>query len=63
MKSNNIIQVKAARPIVTPIIEENEPKFNIVDVHVEKQETNPPSWVLVLLDDNEQMYRYDLYFS
>jgi len=61
--NNNPIQIKASKPIiVTPIIEET-PKFNIVDVYVEKQETDPPSWILVLIDDNQQSYRYNLYFS
>lgn len=61
---NNPIKVKAANPIVTAIVDEPEtPKFNIIDVYVEKQETNPLSWRLILVDENQQLYPYDLHFS
>jgi hypothetical protein len=64
MNYNKPIQVKAANPIVTPIIDEPEPpKFNIVDVYVEKQETDPPTWILILIDSNQQQYKYNLTFS
>jgi hypothetical protein len=62
------IQVKASKPIVTAIVDDmveevQQPNFNIVDVYVEKQETDTPSWKLVLIDANEQRYPYDLFFS
>lgn len=61
---NNPIRVKAVKPVVTAIVDEpEEPKFNIVDVYVEKQETEPPSWKMFLVDENGQHYPYDLYFS
>jgi hypothetical protein len=61
MNNMQPIQVKAAKPIALKPIVEEVPKFNIVDVYVEKQETDPPSWKLVLVD--EQLYSYDLHFS
>jgi hypothetical protein len=65
---NNSIRVKAARPVVTAIVddvveEQQQSKFNIVDVSVERQETDPPSWKMILVDENGQRYPYDLYFS
>jgi hypothetical protein len=64
MYSKLPIQVKAGKPIVTAIVEEvQQPKFNIVDVSVEKQYTDPPSWKMFLVDENGQNYTYDLYFS
>jgi len=64
---NNSIRVKAARPVVTAIVddvveEQQQSKFNIVDVSVERQETDPPSWKMILVDENGQRYPYDLYF-
>jgi hypothetical protein len=64
---NNSIRVKAARPVVTAIVddvveEQQQTKFNIVDVSVERQETDPPSWKMILVDENGQRYPYDLYF-
>ena len=68
MYSKLPIQVKAGKPIVTAIVndvieEVQQPKFNIVDVSVEKQYTDPPSWKMFLVDENGQNYTYDLYFS
>jgi hypothetical protein len=63
MNNMQPIQVKAARPIVVKAIVEEEPKFNIVDVYVEKQETDPPSWKMFVVDANGQQYPYDLHFS
>ncbi len=68
MYSKLPIQVKAARPIVTAIVDDvveemQQPKFNIVDVSVKKQYTDPPSWKMFLVDENGQIYTYDLYFS
>jgi hypothetical protein len=65
---NNPIQVKAARPIVTAIVDDvveevQQPQFNIVDVSVEKQYTDPLSWKMFLVDDQGRNYEYDLYFS
>lgn len=65
---NKPVQIKASKPIVTAIIDDvteeiQQPQFNIVDVYVEKQETDTPSWKLVLIDANEQRYPYDLFFS
>jgi len=62
------IQVKAARPVVTAIVDDvveetHQPKFNIVDVSVEKQYTDPLSWKMFLVDDQGRNYEYDLYFS
>lgn len=62
------IQVKAARPTVTAIVDDvveepQQPKFNIVDVFVEKQYTDPLSWKMFLVDDQGRNYEYDLYFS
>jgi hypothetical protein len=68
MYNKHPIQVKAGKPIVTAIVndvieEVQQPKFNIVDVSVEKQYTDPPSWKMFLVDENGQNYTYDLYFS
>jgi len=68
MYSKLPIQVKTARPTVTAIVDDvveevHQPQFNIVDVSVERQETNPPSWKMILVDENGQHYPYDLYFS
>jgi hypothetical protein len=68
MYSKLPIQVKAGKPIVTAIVDDvieevQQPKFNIVDVSVEKQYTDPPSWKMFLVDENGQNYTYDLYFS
>jgi hypothetical protein len=65
---NNPIRVKAAKPVVTAIVDDaveevQQPRFNIVDVSVERQETDPPSWKMFLVDENGQSYPYDLYFS
>jgi hypothetical protein len=62
------IQVKAAKPTVTAIVdnetkEGQQPQFNIVDVSVERQETDPPTWKMILVDDQGQHYAYDLHFS
>jgi hypothetical protein len=62
------IQVKAARPTVTAIVDDvveevQQPQFNIVDVSVERQETDPPTWKMILVDDQGQRYPYDLYFT
>ena len=67
MYSKLPIQVKSAKPVVTAIVDDvveeiREPKFNIVDVYVEKQETDPPSWRMVAVDANGQQYPYDLHF-
>jgi hypothetical protein len=61
-------QIKAARPTVTAIVDDvveevQQPQFNIVDVSVERQETDPPTWKMILVDDQGQRYPYDLYFS
>jgi hypothetical protein len=61
-------QVKTARPTVTAIVDDvveevHQPQFNIVDVSVERQETDPPTWKMFLVDENRQRYPYDLYFS
>jgi hypothetical protein len=67
--NNKPIQVKAARPVVVTAIvddvveEVQQPQFNIVDVSVERQETDPPSWKMFLVDENGQRYPYDLHFS
>jgi hypothetical protein len=68
MYNKHPIQVKAARPTVTAIVDDvveepQQPKFNIVDVSVEKQYTDPLSWKMFLVDDQGQNYEYDLYFS
>jgi hypothetical protein len=68
MYSKLPIQVKAAKPIVTAIVDDvveevQQPKFNVVDVFVERQETDPPSWKMFLVDEHGQNYEYDLYFS
>lgn len=68
MYSKLPIQVKAARPTVTAIVDDiveeaQQPRFNIVDVSVERQETDPLSWKMYLVDENGQNYEYDLYFS
>ena len=66
MRSTSPIQVRVARPIVTAIVEEQQQQsvqYNIVEVYVEKQETEPPTWRLILIDANEQRYLYDLFFS
>ncbi len=68
MYNKHPVQVKAARPVVTAIVDDvaeevQQPRFNIVDVSVERQETNPPSWKMFLVDENGQNYEYDLYFS
>ena len=62
------IQVKAVKPIVTAIVDDvveevHQPQFNIVDVSVEKQYTDPLSWKMFLVDDQGRNYEYDLYFS
>jgi len=62
------IQVKASKPVVTAIVDDvveevHQPQFNIVDVSVERQETDPPTWNMILVDDQGQRYPYDLYFS
>jgi hypothetical protein len=68
MYSKLPIQVKAAKPVVTAIVDDvaeepQQPKFNIVDVSVEKQYTDPLSWKMFLVDDQGRNYEYDLYFS
>ena len=68
MYSKLPIQIKAAKPVVTAIVDDvveevQQPKFNIVDVSVEKQYTDPLSWKMFLTDDQGQNYEYDLYFS
>jgi hypothetical protein len=68
MYNKHPVQIKAARPVVTAIVDDvveeaQQPKFNIVDVSVERQETDPPSWKMYLVDENGQHYPYDLYFS
>jgi hypothetical protein len=68
MYSKLPIQVKAARPTVTAIVDDvveevQQPQFNIVDVSVEKQYTDPLSWKMFLVDDQGRNYEYDLYFS
>ena len=64
---NNQIRVKASNPgipVVTAIVDEPEPpKFNIVDVSVERQYTDPLSWKMYLVDDQGRNYEYDLHFS
>ena len=62
------IQVKASKPTVTAIIDDiteevQQSQFNIVDVSVERQETDPTSWRMYLIGDQGQRYTYDLYFS
>jgi hypothetical protein len=68
MKYSTPMQVKALRPVVTAIVDDvveeaQQPKFNIVDVSVEKQYTDPPTWKMFLVDDQGQNYEYDLHFS
>jgi hypothetical protein len=68
MHSKLPIQVKATRPTVTAIVDDvveevHQPQFNIVDVSVEKQYTDPLSWKMFLVDDQGRNYEYDLYFS
>ena len=68
MYSKRPIQVKVGKPIVTAIVDDTveevqELKFNIVDVSVEKQYTDPLSWKMYLVDDQGRNYEYDLYFS
>jgi hypothetical protein len=68
MYNKHPVQVKAARPVVTAIVDDvaeevQQPRFNIVDVSVEKQYTDPLSWKMYLVDENGQNYEYDLYFS
>jgi hypothetical protein len=69
MYSKLPIQVKAARPTVTAIVDDDvveevqQPKFNIVHVSVEKQYTDPLSWKMYLVDENGRTYEYDLHFS
>jgi len=68
MYSKLPIQVKAVRPTVTAIVDDvveevQQPQFNIVDVSVEKQYTDPLSWKMFLVDDQGRNYEYDLYFS
>jgi hypothetical protein len=65
---NKPVQIKASKPIVTAIIDDvteeiQQPQFNIVDVSVEKRETDPASWKMYLIGDQGQCYTYDLYFS
>jgi hypothetical protein len=65
---NKSVQIKASKPIVTAIIDDvteeiQQPQFNIVDVSVEKQETDPASWKMYLIGGQGQRYTYDLYFS
>jgi hypothetical protein len=59
------LQVKAVKPIVSPIIEEESPQrhFDIVSVYTEMQQTEPPSWILVLEDSSGERFRYNLTFS
>ena len=62
------IQIKALKPVVTAIVDDvvedaPQPKFNIVDVSVEKQYTDPLSWKMYLVDENGRTYEYDLHFS
>ena len=60
MYNSNPIPVKVAKPIVSKIC---EPKFEITDVYVERKETDPPSWVLVLVDSlNDTKHKYNLNF-
>ena len=60
MYNSNPIPVKVVKPIVSKIY---EPKFEITDVYVERKETNPPSWVLVLVDSlNDMKHKYNLTF-
>ena len=68
MYNKHPIQVKAARPTVTAIVDDvveevQQPQFNIVDVSVERQETETSTWKMILVDENGQRYPYDLYFS
>ena len=68
MYNKHPVQVKAARPVVTAIVDDvveevQELKFNIVDVSVEKQYTDPLSWKMYLVDDQGRNYEYDLHFS
>ena len=68
MYNKHPIQVKAAKPVVTAIVDDvveevHQPQFNIVDVSVEKQYTDPLSWKMFLVDDQGRNYEYDLYFS
>jgi hypothetical protein len=59
------IQVKTKPPIVSPIIEEELPQrhYDIVSVYTEMQQTEPPSWILVLEDSSGERFRYNLSFS
>ncbi len=69
MYNKHPIQVKAVKPVVTAIVDDvveeeaHQPRFNIVEVSVEKQYTDPLSWKMFLVDDQGQNYEYDLYFS
>jgi hypothetical protein len=56
------IQVKTTTPIILKQVVEEDFKFNIVDVYIEKQETDPPSWRMVAVEANGQQYPYDLHF-
>ena len=57
--------MRDTRPIVTAIFDEPEEtsKFTIVDVCVEKQHTDPPTWKMRLVDSKGLNYEYDLFFK
>lgn len=58
------LQVKAKPPIVSPVIDELPQRhFDIVSVYTEIQQTEPPSWILVLEDSSGERFRYNLTFS
>ena len=65
MNYKSPIQVKAAKPIVSPIVEDELPQrhYDIVSVYTEMQQTEPPSWVLVVEDSSGERFRYNLTFS
>ena len=57
--------MRDTRPIVTAIFDEPEEtsKFNIIDVSVEKQHTDPQTWKMHLVDAEGLTYEYDLFFK
>lgn len=62
--NTNGLQIKAARPIVTPIVEEPpRPSFDIVNVYVEMPDPEVRQWILVLEDSRGERFRYNLTFS
>lgn len=62
--NTNGLQIKAARPIVTPIVDEHpRSSFDIVNVYVELPNPEVRQWILVLEDSSGERFRYNLTFS